>query len=250
MSQATSSPAGTGIHRALALLRLRPAMACAVVAGGLAALPIEASAMNCKTDATPSVDWHECDKSMLLLSGADLSGANLADADFSSTDFGGANLTGANLEKATLARASLAGATADKANFARIEGYRANFSGASAQGASFASAEGERIDFTGANLTGADFAKAELGRANFQKATITGARFPFANLSRADFTNAVFTGPLDFQMAFVFLTRFEGVDLSAAKGLQQWQVDLTCGDANTKLPAGLTPAKSWPCKFD
>ena len=34
----------------------------------------------------------------------------------------------------------------------------------------------------------------------------------------------------------LFLTRIEGLDLSAATGLAQWQIDMSCGDGNTKLP--------------
>ena len=223
-----------------------------LIGGAIAAIALSidpAAAANCKAEPAPNVDWQECSKDRLMLGGSDLTGANLAGADFNYTDFRGTNLTGANLEKATLVRASLAGAAADKANFAKIEAYRTSFAGISAQGASFASAEIQRADFSSANLTGVDFEKAELGRANFTKATITGTSFPYANLSRADFQGAIFKGPIDFKMAFPFLTRIEGLDLSAATGLQQWQVDLTCGDANTKLPQGLKAPKTWPCKF-
>ena len=183
-------------------------------------------------------------------SGSDLSDANLTDADFSSTDLREANLVGANLEKATLVRASLAGAKADKANFARIEGYRTSFAGMSAPGASFASAELQRADFSGAVLTGADFQKAELGRVNFSKANITGTSFPMANLSRAELRGATFEGPIDLTDAFLFLARLEELDLSQATGLQQLQIDLACGDAATKLPAGITTPATWPCKFE
>jgi uncharacterized protein YjbI with pentapeptide repeats len=233
------------------LLPARPRFAVAVtLLAALLALPGgTAGAANCKGDAGPSVDWQECNKSMLMLEGSDLAGANLVDVDFTSTDLRGANLAGANLEKATLIRASLEGATADKASFARIEAYRTSFAGISAQGASFASAEAQRSDFSKANLTGADFEKAELGRANFGGATITGTKFTLANLSRAEFQGAVFTGPINFDRAFLYLTRLEGLDLSKATGLKQGQVDLTCGDAKTKLPAGLTAPKTWPCKF-
>jgi uncharacterized protein YjbI with pentapeptide repeats len=247
MSQVSGTHAGNG--KPLAPSGIRNAVAACIVL--LAPWNLgPAAAADCRDDPAPNVDWQDCEKHRLMLSGSDLSGANLREANFTSTDFSGAKLTGANLEKATLVRASLAGASADKANFARIEAYRANFSGISAQGASFASGEGQRADFSGANLTGADFEKAELGRANFRKAKITGARFPFANLSRADFREAVFEGPIDFEMAFLFLTRIEGLDLSAATGLTQQQVDLTCGSADTKLPAGLMAPKSWPCAFD
>lgn len=226
-------------HTSIAAAGLLLAMLCGVG---------PAASADCRYDAGPQVNWQDCDKSMLLLSGSDLTGANLSDANLTSTDLRDTTLTGANLEKATLIRASLAGAKADKASFARIEAYRTSFAGISAQNATFASAEVQRADFSAADLTGVDFEKAELGRANFQKATITGTRFPFANLSRADFRQATFEGPIDFNMAFLFLTHIEGLDLSAATGLLQWQVDLSCGDADTRLPAGLTAPKGWPCK--
>jgi uncharacterized protein YjbI with pentapeptide repeats len=229
------------------VFRLAPLLIAAVSA--LAFSPGTALAADCKGGEGPNVDWQGCNKSLLMLSGSDLSGANLGDADFTSTDLRGANLIGANLEKATLTHASLAGATADKASFVHVEAYRTSFSGISAPGATFVSAELERGDFSKADLTGVDFSKSELGRADFAGATITGTNFTLANLSRADFGGVVFTGPISFDRAFLFLTRFEGIDLSAATGLTQWQVDLSCGDDKTKLPAGLTVPKSWPCKF-
>jgi uncharacterized protein YjbI with pentapeptide repeats len=223
-------------------------LALAMSAPMLALQP--AAAADCQSSPYAKIDWTECNKSLLMLGGSDLSSANLTDADFTSTDLRDANLAGANLEKATLVRASLAGAQADKANFARIEGYRTSFAGISAQGASFASAEMQRADFSQANVTGSDFQKAELGRANFAKATITGTKFPMANLSRAELRGAVFEGPIDFTDAFLFLTRIGGLDLSKATGLQQSQIDLTCGDKATKLPTGLKAPATWPCKLD
>lgn len=209
-----------------------------------------AYAANCKGPSAPGADWSDCNKKQLMLGGIDLEGGNLTNTDFTLTDLRGANLTAANLEKATLVRSSLAGARADKANFAKVEAYRSSFAGISAEGASFNSSELQRTNFSGAKLTGADFEKAELGRANFDKAVITGTRFPMANLSRATFSGSSFEGPLDFTDAFMFLTRIEGVDLSAATGLEQEQVNLTCGDKATKLPQGLTTPTNWPCPVD
>jgi uncharacterized protein YjbI with pentapeptide repeats len=205
---------------------------------------------NCSAQAAPGVDWTECDKKLIILSGSDLNGANLTGTDFTSTDLRNSNLLAANFEKATLVRASLAGAKADGAKFDRIEAYRTNFSGMTAQGAVFASAEMQRSNFTGAILVNVDFTKAELGRADFAEADITGTKFSLANLARADFTKAKFTGPIDFANSFFFLTRIEGIDLTAASGLAQWQVDMSCGDDQTKLPGGLTAPKTWPCQFD
>ena len=226
-------------------------LAAAAVGAFLAFLPAIASAApNCSASAAPGVDWTDCDKKIIVLSGSDFSGAILVGADFTSTDLRDTNLMTANLEKAALVRASLAGSQAAGAKFDRIEAYRTNFSGINAKGATFASAEMQRSNFTNAVLVDADFTKADLARADFTGADITGAKFAFANLARADLSKAKFSGSLDFANAFLFLTRIEGVDLSAATGLMQWQIDMSCGDGDTKLPDGLKASPSWPCQFD
>ncbi len=223
----------------------------AAAAGLLAfAAPSMAHAASCKDSASPGADWTDCNKKALMLGGSDLQRANLVNTDFTLTDLRGANLTEANLEKATLVRSSIAGATANGANFSKIEAYRCNFAGVSAEKASFVNSELQRANFSGARLTGASFEKAELGRANFDKAELTGTRFTHANLSRADLTSTRFSGPIDFHGAFMFLTRIEGVDLSEATGLEQAQVDMTCGDSSTKLPAGMSTPAGWPCASD
>ena len=205
---------------------------------------------DCRADPAPGIDWTECDKKLIILKGADLNAAALTDVNFTSTDLRDANLLAANFEKATLVRASLAGSNAKGANFSRIEAYRTDFSGIQAQDAVFASAEMQRSTFSGASLVNADFTKAELGRTEFLDADITGSKFPLANLARADLSKARFSGPIDFAGSFFFLTRIEGLDLTAATGLAQWQIDMSCGDGDTRLPAGLDPSSSWPCTFD
>ena len=221
-----------------------------VAAAFLMSSSMPSGAADCSANAGPGVDWTDCDKKLLILSGSDFNAAMLAEADFTSTDLRNTNLLMANLEKATLVRASLAGARAEGANFNRIEAYRTNFSQIHARGATFVSSELQRSNFSGAVLTNADFTKADLGRADFSGAEMTGTRFHLANLSRADLSKTSFTGPLDFADSFMFLTRIEGMDLSAATGLEQWQVDMSCGDSATKLPARLSPPGNWPCQFD
>ncbi len=231
-------------HALGALVRSALAGFCLVLAQGASAAP------QCQTAPAPGLDWRGCDKSNIVLQDGDLQGADLVETDFSATDLRGANLASANLERATLVRTALGGAKAPKANFAKVEAYRSSFAELSAEAASFAGAELQRSDFSGARLTGADFEKAELGRANFDKAVITGTRFPLANLARADLSGAMFEGPIEFGGAFMFLTRIEGLDLSAATGLEQGQIDIACGDDRTKLPAGLSKPTNWPCTFD
>lgn len=207
------------------------------------------AAHNCHAAARPGVNWHECDKKLIILKGQDLSGANLFGVDFTSTDLRSSNLLAANLEKATLVRASLAGSNAKGVRFNRIEAYRTDFSRMDAQNAVFASAEMQRSNFQDAKLTNVDFTKAELGRAQFHNADISGSRFSFANLARADFRGATFIAPIDFDRAFFFLTRIEGIDLSGSTGLSQWQLNMACGDTSTKLPSGLKRPENWPCRF-
>lgn len=222
-----------------------------LVLGSFTLMPPTASAaVQCTAAAAAGIDWTECDKKLIILSGSDFSGAILFGTDFTTTDLRDTNLEKANLEKATLVRSSLAGARAAGAKFDRIEAYRTNFSGMDAAGATFASGEMQRSNFANAVLTGVDFTKAELGRADFTGADITGTKFSLANLARANFSGAKFSGPIEFGGSFFFLTRIEGMDLSAATGLQQWQVDMSCGDDKTKLPSGLNPATTWPCPRD
>ncbi|KSV72433.1 hypothetical protein N183_26565 [Sinorhizobium sp. Sb3] len=208
-----------------------------------------AQASHCKSWPMPGLNWSGCNKSHLMLEGADLEGANLSGTDFSLTDLRGANLSRANLEKAKLARASLAGATAKTANFTRVEGHRASFVRFSAERTSFASSELQRTDFSLARLIDVNFEKAELGRARFTGAKLENVRFSLANLSRVDFTGTSFAGSTAFDRAVLFLTRIEGSDLSRATGLRQSQIDIACGDASTKLPHGLSAPASWPCMF-
>ena len=223
------------------------ALAAAFVWMGLLGSSLSAGAVDCSSAAAQGINWGGCDRSNLVISGADLQKADLRRTDLSLTDLRQANLTSANLEKATLVRALLGGASADKADFGRVEGYRTDFSRVLATGASFKSAELQRADFTDAVLTGADFEKAELGRAVFKGADLQDNSFSYANLARAEFQGADIGSGLDFTGAYMFLTHLDGVDLSTVKGLQQPQVDLACGDTKTKLPAGLTAPTSWPC---
>ena len=209
----------------------------------------DAHADDCRSAPTAGIDWQGCDKKLLMLGGSDLGDAKLMGADFTTTDLKGTNLVGANLEKAKLVRASLAGSTAKGVRFARVEAYRTNFSGISADGASFESAELQRSNFANAKLSGVNFTKADLGRSQFDGAEVGGSRFSLTNLARADFRGASFSAPVDFARAFFFLTRVEGVDLSVATGLTQWQIDMACGDDKTMLPEGLKKPATWPCKF-
>ncbi len=205
------------------------------------------AASDCRASPAPKVDWQGCGKKNLMLSNNDFSDGNLREVDLSFTDLRDSNFNGTDFTKAKLIRAWFAGSKAQRADFEKIEAYRAGFQKVDATGAFFSSAELERSNFTEAKLSGADFSKAELSRAIFDDAELTGVNFSSANLARADFTKAKFAGGLNFSDAFLSLTRLEGVDLSTSVGLDQHQLNIACGDAQTKLPKGMTMPLSWPC---
>ncbi|WP_093004399.1 pentapeptide repeat-containing protein [Rhizobium sp. NFR07] len=242
--------------RDIASRRLRASQRVAGLCSAAALLALgiipagEAAAIECRADPRPGIDWSGCKKRLLMLDGGNFEGANLSGADLSMTDLSRTNLKKANFNKTMLVRASLAGADAEGADFERAEGYRSNLSGISASGANFVSSEMQRANFSEGELNNVDFTKAELGRALFFKAKLGNVRFAMANLSRASFHTAEISGPIDFTSAFLFLTRIEGVDLSSATGLTQDQIALSCGDDNTKLPAGLQKPTQWPCEDD
>lgn len=205
------------------------------------------AAPDCNADPGPNVDWSGCRKRNLIIGGSDLSGANLSETDFTSTDLRKSGLDGADMSKAVLLRSMLDSSKAAGANFEKAIGFRTSFAGTDLTAARFAKSEMQRAEFNGAALANVDFEKSELGRADFSEADINGTNFSYSNLARADFRTARFETPIDFTSAFFFLTRIEGVDLSQAKGLVQWQIDMACGDDDTKLPDGLTMPSTWPC---
>ena len=90
----------------------------------------------------------------------------------------------------------------------------------------------------GGNLTGANFDRVNavqmcMSNANFTRVTFRNADLSGANLSNSKLDGADLTG------ARLEITSIKGADLARARGLTQKQLDQACGDAATKLPAGL-----------
>ncbi|MGZ5988045.1 MAG: pentapeptide repeat-containing protein, partial [Rhizomicrobium sp.] len=69
--------------------------------------------------------------------------------------------------------------------------------------------------------------------ANFSRATFRGADLSGANLAHAILDDADLTG------AVMAITSLKGTDLTRVKGLDQKQLEQACGDADTKVPAGM-----------
>ncbi|MDR3527858.1 MAG: pentapeptide repeat-containing protein [Rhizomicrobium sp.] len=89
-------------------------------------------------------------------------------------------------------------------------------------------------DLTGANFDSAKLVVACMSKANFRGASFRGADLSGANLADSKLDDADLTG------AILVITSIKGTDFSRAKGLTQAQLDGACGDAKTRLPAGLT----------
>ena len=69
---------------------------------------------------------------------------------------------------------------------------------------------------------------ANFSNATFLKTDLSGANLAHADLDGADLSGAVLT-----------ITSLKGTDLTKARGLTQGQLDTACGDAQTRVPAGL-----------
>ena len=67
-----------------------------------------------------------------------------------------------------------------------------------------------------------------------------------SNLGRARLNGLDLSG-VQLGGAHLFRTQLRGTNLNAAVGLNQGQLDIACGGPDTKLPAGLSQPKSWPC---
>ena len=51
---------------------------------------------------------------------------------------------------------------------------------------------------------------------------------------------------VEFRGAYTYLTHFENVDLRNVN-LSQLQIDLSCGNLETRLPEGRWMPDTWPC---
>lgn len=204
----------------LKLLRYVFALTCAVFLTA-----VQVAHAGCYDKSAP-VDWSGCKKTNKMLD----------DIDF----------TGASLIKADVTRSSLTSSRFHNADLTKAVGYRTNFDRVELTNTNMTKSEFSRASFKNTKIKGVDWSKAELGRADFSDAFMENVSFSFTNLSRANFKNATLSG-VDFKGAYTYLTRFQGVDLRNAKNLGQIQIDLSCGDSDTRLPEGRWMPDTWPC---
>jgi uncharacterized protein YjbI with pentapeptide repeats len=175
--------------------------------------------------ANLSGQWLQGEKNLHRadLGNANLSGANLLGADLSGADLSYANLSGADLSYANLSEANLVSAKPRGADLSGADLSGTDLSGADLSEANLGGANLSHANLPGANLSGADLSAenlvGELGGANLSEANLSYANLSGANLSGTDLS---------------------GANLSGATNLAQTRLDEACGNANTKLPEGLT----------
>jgi uncharacterized protein YjbI with pentapeptide repeats len=193
------------------------------------------------------------------LRSATLTEANLTGARLTGVDLTGARLSRVTLTKAIVTEAWLRSATLTGADLTEARLTEANLTGADLAGADPIEADLTKANLTEADLTeawlrratltGADLTEADLTEADLTKADLTGANLTGANLTGADLTKAGLTGAdlTGARLTGAKLTkaRLTGTDLTGAADLVQKQVNVTFGDKNTLLPAGLYRPESW-----
>ena len=163
------------------------------------------------------------------LSGGNLDGSNLTGSHFRkallySVEGKNVNLNGADLQDATLTEAKLAESIFIGTNFRRADLTRGEF-----QDGDFRKTTFERATATDVNFQNGNFAEARLDHINLNKATLDGGNF-----TNVTFGNAIL---LD---ATMMASDLSDADLSMTQGLKQDQLNAACGNANTKLPYGLS----------
>jgi uncharacterized protein YjbI with pentapeptide repeats len=184
----------------------------------------------------PGVHLEKADLEGAHLEDAQLFVAHLEDADLRSAHFERAAMNGAHLERADLRGAHLEDlATArraclDGANLLGACVERANLKEASLSHASLAGANLDNADLSAANLSRASFATSlDLRRGSWDWVKVEPAHLSGTKLADSDLSEA----------------NLRGVDLSAAKGLVQSQLDEAEGDEETVLPPNLIRPASW-----
>ena len=188
------------------------------------------------------------------LSGRTLTGMTLRDSNFAGAQFNRSNLSGGNFDRSNLSDTQF-----KRAFLARVEGQSVNMANASFQDATMTEAKFDDAILTNSDLQRADISRANFTRSNFADANLKSATAPNVNFEGSKFVNARFdhmnlrNAKLDgakfynveFGNAVLIGATMDGADFSKAdlsevQGLQQAQLDVACGDSETRLPIGLS----------
>ena len=125
------------------------------------------------------------------------------------------------------------GLKADPQAVARLEGGIVDCPSCQLQGANLFNTCVKAKNLRGANFEGANATLMCMSFADFRGANFRGTILDAANMASAKLDGADMTG------ARTRITSFLGTDLTRVKGLTQSQLDAACGDAKTKVPAGM-----------
>jgi uncharacterized protein YjbI with pentapeptide repeats len=193
------------------------------------------------------MDWSGCKKTNKMLDDTNFSGSRFDNANLALSNLDESNFKGASLIKTDMTRATARRSRFEGADLTKSVGYRAVFDGATLKESNLTKSEYFRASFRDAKITKIDWSKSELGRVDFSAAQLDEVSFHFSNVSRVIFNKAKLKN-VDFWGAYTYLTHFENVDLRKVKNLSQLQLDLSCGDQDTRLPEGRWMPDTWPCE--
>jgi uncharacterized protein YjbI with pentapeptide repeats len=127
------------------------------------------------------------------------------------------------------AGASCAGCDLFQINLAYSDLAGRDFSGSRIRQADLTVVTADRADFRGANLSLTNLFGARLTGADLRNANLEGASLVGAYLGGARLDGAALDG-----------ANLSGAEMETAQGLSQVQLNTACGDATTRLPAGLS----------
>jgi uncharacterized protein YjbI with pentapeptide repeats len=117
--------------------------------------------------------------------------------------------------------------------------FQADFGGLTLKGKNFAGARLRQADLSAGIFNHTRFSHTDMRDVNGYGALFSGADLAGANLTHATFVGAYFEGA-NLAGAILDGANFSGAELNRARGLSQARLNHACGDASTKLPAGMT----------
>jgi len=124
------------------------------------------------------------------------------------------------------------------ANCPRCNLFQADLSNKTLKARNYAGARLRQADLSLSVFNHGDFAGADLRDVNGYGALFAGTNFAGANMTNATFVGAFLEGA-NFRGATLTGVNFSGAEMERAVGLTQGQLNGACGDASTKLAAGL-----------
>ena len=206
----------------------------------------QAAYAGCSDKRSPGMDWSGCKKTNKMLDDTNFTGSRFDSTNLMMSILDESNFTDASMVKADMTRVKARESRFIGADLTKVVGYRAKLDKSIFNGTQMTKSEFSRASFRDAEILDVDWSKSELGRANFTNALLSNVSFVFTNLSRVIFSGSKLSD-IDFHGAYTYQTHLEDTDLSRVKRLTQAQVDIACGNDNTRLPDGLNKPQHWPC---